>query len=79
MRLLDQLTDSMGPLPNEPVSDMPGGVAGSEAALEEDMLDVDFDDWLNGKDLPVPHLDGQLGGMSRPFEWPLSRTRKRAA
>jgi hypothetical protein len=37
MRLLDQLTDSMGPLPNEPVSDMPGGAAGSGAPLEEDI------------------------------------------
>jgi tripartite-type tricarboxylate transporter receptor subunit TctC len=28
--------------------------------------------------LGVP-LEGQLGGMSRPFEWPLRHARKRAA
>lgn len=54
------------------------GVGGDAAALEEDMLDVDFDDWLRGNDLPVAELGGQLGGMSQPFEWPVPRKRKRA-
>jgi predicted choloylglycine hydrolase len=55
------------------------GIGGDAAALEEDMLDVDFDQWLNGEDLPVTHLEGQLGGISRPFEWPIQRKRKKAA
>ena len=36
------------------------GIGGDAAALEEDMLDFSPDEW-------VAHLDGQLGGMSRPF------------
>jgi predicted choloylglycine hydrolase len=55
------------------------GIGGDAAALEEDMLDVNFDHWRNGEDLPVAHLEGQLGGISRPFEWPIPRKRKRAA
>ena len=39
------------------------------------MLDVSLDRWLQGEDLPVAHLEGQLGGMSRPFEWPVPRKR----
>jgi predicted choloylglycine hydrolase len=54
------------------------GVGGDAAALEEDMLDVDFDRWLTGEDLPVRYLEGQLGGISRPFEWPIPRNRQRA-
>jgi predicted choloylglycine hydrolase len=52
------------------------GVGGDAAALEEDMLDVNLDEWLRGKDLPIAHLEGQLGGMSQPFEWPISRAGK---
>ena len=52
------------------------GVGGDAAALEEDMLDVDFDRWLAGEDLPISHLQGQLGGMSKPIEWPPRRRRK---
>jgi len=55
------------------------GIGGDAASLEEDMLDVNLDEWLRGNDLPVAYLDGQLGGMSQPFEWPLSRKQKRAA
>jgi hypothetical protein len=55
------------------------GIGGDAAALEEDMLDVDFDSWVNGADLPITHLEGQLGGLSRPFEWPIRRTGKRTA
>jgi len=55
------------------------GIGGDAAALEEDMLDVDFDQWLNGKDLPIAHLEGQLGGVSRPFQWPAGRTKYSAA
>jgi Acyl-coenzyme A:6-aminopenicillanic acid acyl-transferase len=54
------------------------GVGGDAAALEEDMLDVDFDRWLAGEDLPISHLHGQLGGMSKPVEWPPRRRRKNA-
>jgi hypothetical protein len=52
------------------------GIGGDAAALEEDMLDVDFGAWVGGADLPVAHLDGQLGGLAQPFEWPLARKRK---
>jgi hypothetical protein len=52
------------------------GIGGDAAALEEDMIDVDFNRWLDGKDLAVDHLDGQLGGLSKPFEWPIARKRK---
>jgi predicted choloylglycine hydrolase len=37
------------------------GIGGDAAALEEDMLDVDFDRWVAGEDLPVKQLKGQLG------------------
>ena len=53
------------------------GIGGDAAALEEDMLDVSFDEWLRGKDLPIAHLEGQLGGMSQPFEWPVPRAREK--
>jgi predicted choloylglycine hydrolase len=55
------------------------GVGGDAAALEEDMLDVDLDRWLAGEDLPISHLQGQLGGMSKPVEWPPRRRRKETA
>jgi hypothetical protein len=42
------------------------------------MLDVSFDRWLAGKDLPMSHLQGQLGGMSNPVEWPPRPWRKKA-
>jgi predicted choloylglycine hydrolase len=37
------------------------GIGGDAAALEEDMLDVDFKLWIAGEDLPIKHLKGQLG------------------
>ena len=52
------------------------GIGGDAAALEEDMLDVDFNRWIAGEDLPVSQLAGQLGGMSRPVEWPPRRRMK---
>jgi predicted choloylglycine hydrolase len=55
------------------------GIGGDAAALEEDMLDVDLAAWVGGRDLPVAHLDGQLGGLSRPFEWPVQRVGARTA
>jgi predicted choloylglycine hydrolase len=55
------------------------GIGGDAAALEEDMLDVSFTQWLNGEDLPVAYLDGQLGGISQPFEWPIPRKRRQTA
>jgi predicted choloylglycine hydrolase len=54
------------------------GIGGDAAALEEDMLDVNFDRWLAGEDLPITHLQGQLGGMSKPVEWPPRHRRKKA-
>jgi predicted choloylglycine hydrolase len=54
------------------------GVGGDAAALEEDMLDVSFDRWLGGEDLPLSQLQGQLGGMAKPFEWPSRRRKSRA-
>ena len=50
---------------------------GGDAAALEDMLDVSLTDWTRGRDLPVDHLDGQLGGMAKPFEWPVRRGRKK--
>jgi hypothetical protein len=32
--------------------------------------------WAGGADLGVTDLDGQLGGMSQPFEWPVRRGSK---
>jgi Acyl-coenzyme A:6-aminopenicillanic acid acyl-transferase len=52
------------------------GIGGDAAALDEDMLDLNFDQWLLGNNLPIMKLEGQLGGMSRPFEWPIRRKRK---
>lgn len=37
------------------------GIGGDAAALEEDMLDVDFGKWVSGEDLPTKQLKGQLG------------------
>jgi predicted choloylglycine hydrolase len=53
------------------------GIGGDAAALEEDMLDVSLDDWIRGQDLPVTQLQGQLGGLSQPFEWPPTRERRK--
>jgi hypothetical protein len=55
------------------------GIGGDAAALDEDMLDVDFGRWLAGEDLPVSHLQGQLGGMAKPFQWPQPRRRRSKA
>jgi hypothetical protein len=49
------------------------GIGGDAAALEEDMLDVDFKLWVAGEDLPIEHLKGQLG-LGLP---PSQRTRAR--
>jgi len=49
------------------------GIGGDAAALDEDMLDVDFGRWASGEDLPVRRLEGQLGGTLKPFEWPRPR------
>jgi hypothetical protein len=51
-------------------------VRGDAAALDEDMMDLNLDQWLHGNDLPLMRLESQLGGMSRPFEWPIRRDRK---
>ena len=37
------------------------GIGGDAAALDEDMLDVDFKVWITGENLPTKHLTGQLG------------------
>ena len=37
------------------------GIGGDAAALEEDMLDVDFKVWVTGENLPTKHLKGELG------------------
>jgi predicted choloylglycine hydrolase len=37
------------------------GIGGDAAALDEDMLDVDFKQWVDGEDLPTKQLKGQLG------------------
>jgi hypothetical protein len=43
------------------------------------MLDVSLDEWLRGQDLPVARLEGLLGGMAHPFEWPVPRAQRKAA
>jgi hypothetical protein len=48
---------------------------GRAAALDEDMVDLNFAQWVHGEDLPIAHLQGQLGGTSHPFEWPVPRRR----
>ena len=53
------------------------GIGGDAAALDEDMLDIDLAAWVAGKDLAVGCLQGQLGGLSHPFEWPPRRPKKR--
>ena len=55
------------------------GIGGDAASLEEDMLDVNLDRWCAGEDLSVTQLQGRLGGSSRPFEWPPSHKRGKAA
>lgn len=42
------------------------------------MLDLDFGEWIAGKDLTIDHLDGQLGGMFKPFAWPPARKARRS-
>jgi predicted choloylglycine hydrolase len=37
------------------------GIGGDAAALEEDMLDVDFKVWVAGENLPTKQLKGELG------------------
>ena len=49
------------------------GVGGDAAALDEDMLDIDFAGWVQGQDLPVSQLTGQLGGLAAPIDWPPKR------
>src|SRR3954447_910032 len=44
------------------------GVGGDAAALDEDMLDVDFEVWVAGENLATKELKGQLG-----LGWQLSR------
>ena len=43
------------------------GIGGDAAALEEDMLDVDFNRWVAGEDLPIKQLKGQLSLGLQPF------------
>jgi predicted choloylglycine hydrolase len=55
------------------------GIGGDATGLEQDILDVNLSRWCAGADLPITHLQGRLGGNSRPFEWPSSRKRRKAA
>ena len=48
------------------------GIGGDAAALDEDMLDVDFPRWVAGEDMLIKQLNGQLG-LGRQFQ----RTRAR--
>ena len=43
------------------------GIGGDAAALDEDMMDVDFKLWVAGEDIPVKQLSGQLG-LGRRFQ-----------
>ncbi|MDH6260749.1 C45 family autoproteolytic acyltransferase/hydolase [Bradyrhizobium sp. BR13661] len=51
------------------------GIGGDAAALEEDMLDVDFGRWVSGEDLAIGQLRGQLGLGRRMAR----RTRRRVS
>ena len=51
------------------------GIGGDAAALDEDMLDVDFGRWVSGEDLPTRQLKGQLN-LGRPA---VRRTKRRAS
>jgi hypothetical protein len=54
------------------------GIGGDAAALDEDMLDVELAKWKAGENLPVAYLQGQLGGLANPFEWPPTRRKRKA-
>jgi predicted choloylglycine hydrolase len=43
------------------------GIGGDAAALDEDMMDVDFRLWVAGEDLPIKQLKGQLNLGLQPF------------
>jgi predicted choloylglycine hydrolase len=43
------------------------GIGGDAAALDEDMLDVDFKSWAAGADLPIKELKGQLNLGLQPL------------
>ena len=42
-------------------------------------VDVDLAAWTGGEDLPIAGLAGRLGGLAKPFEWPLPRARNKIA
>lgn len=44
------------------------GIGGDAAALDEDMLDVDFKLWVAGEDLPISQRTGQLGLGRQPSQ-----------
>jgi len=55
------------------------GIGGDAAALDEDMVDVDFKAWVAGEDLPVRQLMGQLDlGLRRirPMRTRLRRVKR---
>jgi predicted choloylglycine hydrolase len=52
------------------------GVGGDAAALETEMLDIDLIGWAAGRDIAPTSLQGQLGGMTKPFDWPAKRKRR---
>jgi hypothetical protein len=43
------------------------GIGGDAAALDEDMLEVDFKLWVAGEDLPIKELKGQLNLGLQPL------------
>ena len=49
------------------------GIGGDAAALEEDMLDVDFPRWVDGEDLLVTGLKGELCERARAVRRPRVR------
>jgi predicted choloylglycine hydrolase len=53
------------------------GIGGDAAALEEDMLDVDFKLWVAGEDLPIEQLKGQLGLGWQPPRRPRGRLQRK--
>jgi predicted choloylglycine hydrolase len=55
------------------------GVGGDAAELDIEMIDFDFPAWLAGRDLAIGALEGQLGGMAKPFAWPVRPRSKGAA
>jgi predicted choloylglycine hydrolase len=55
------------------------GIGGDAMQFPAAFQQLDFLPWVRGADLNFEEMAGQLGGKSKPFDWPATRTRKAAA